>query len=1361
MPNWWDTPGPATATAASATSKSSAWWDNPAPSPPAVTKVEGAPVSERSNAAAPEAAPAHDEGILDTLENMSARDWVAAGVRQGGGYLASIPSVVPGLGTLAGAGIGAGSEALAEMIANRGYDPKAIGIAGAVGAIPMGSIFKEGLGVLPAAVRGAGLNVGIDLASRAAHAGDPDAEPFSYRDEILPAVFGAAGGAGAAALHNVFAGRAGQTPAGEPLGPSGFRPLDFPEDIQKARAEIRDPETLRRFDETWGTSEPPPPAPEPPQWWKTFEDQRDTGDEAAQHPTMHEQGDEGDINEPPPPPELDEILKARTQIQDPETLRLFDEHWGTAVPASTPSTDELLKARSQIRDPEVARLFDERWGTAPEPNYEPGTDQPWWVPAGGYGPREAGLSPLGRPEVFGPAPSTPEEPPAELPRGGVVEPPPAGTGMPSSAAAAAVPAPPAAAEPPTEPGAPPQERIPFDWRGILEGRGQHLLGVPGFEILDPETATLNASGESAASLEALHRQAGMAAKGEQFVVYDRTGARRPLIGPDAVDYHVQPGETYGIEGPEGFRVLDDAGGKPPAPGELAGPPRELDTETPPPDEFETHDLGDIGPLDHPEEETPADAAAHFLTPEAEQAPTQAFTGADAKVKRAPGFGQGMSNDYHVEFPDGRKYVIYKNAGDGGGAIRGSWQVSGLEDTGHSGTVYTKKEMLDQLANLDESKPYVDKFSGRTGKSYGGQTISTIKDALDQVRATEFGAPPSEWKAPAPAPREAGTAAPAPEEESPAAAVSRFFDPSAHEFSSPRFDPAQAGQHELGDYVPPTEAGAVPATAEDRLRMVMGDEPANDIISRAIWQARQSGKPYVKAEHLERFKGGGKPTFTPDQLQKYRFLWNKERKAMLALDELAGPARTGEPPSTAPGVAEPDRQAHKGYMVQKNPFNGKVYVTKDGFNIGGEFGSVADAKAMIDRDLTDTRGERGAVSTSALFPLATTLAGAAAGPFLEPDNKKLGVAGGAGAGLLLGLALHNPALLNRLRYSTLLSYMSVPKKLGGDLGELMYTAAEHPDRAGDLAKNLFSMDTLRAAREGYLRPTDQSLIERVSAGRAPAQRALDFGEGAPKSGFNALDIPSRALSGITEGMQSVYERAGFTPDEALERTFVNQPQSEAGRWLASGAQKPLVNVLLPVAKVATNIMERGISRTPGLSTLESVRNFSGLSPAAARRAAAITGLAMLGAGGAGYATGKGGPLEDYAAEADALPLLTGGAMVPVGAAMGAGRALSGGGAADALAALGAGWAKGLPLPHGFEPSDLAGTRAKATLARLLAQYVPFGGLGRALSPVDPKDFDTTNTLFGPTAAELPLVNEELLNQKRHGTPRIALARSRKQ
>ena len=80
---------------------------------------------------------------------------------------------------------------------------------------------------------------------------------------------------------------------------------------------------------------------------------------------------------------------------------------------------------------------------------------------------------------------------------------------------------------------------------------------PNLEILD--VGGVNASGESAASLEALQRLAGMRARGQQFVVQGPGGQTRPLIGPEAVDYVPRPGEVFGVQGPQGFQPLSRGG----------------------------------------------------------------------------------------------------------------------------------------------------------------------------------------------------------------------------------------------------------------------------------------------------------------------------------------------------------------------------------------------------------------------------------------------------------------------------------------------------------------------------------------------------------------------------------------------------------------------------------------------------------------------------------------------------------------------------------------------------------------------------------------------------------------------------------
>ena len=84
-----------------------------------------------------------------------------------------------------------------------------------------------------------------------------------------------------------------------------------------------------------------------------------------------------------------------------------------------------------------------------------------------------------------------------------------------------------------------------------------------FGVVDEEGGSPNASGESAASVEALSRQQGMRSRGETYIVYDKAGVARNLVGPEAVDYQAKPGEVYGIKTPRGFVQLDNKGGNVP------------------------------------------------------------------------------------------------------------------------------------------------------------------------------------------------------------------------------------------------------------------------------------------------------------------------------------------------------------------------------------------------------------------------------------------------------------------------------------------------------------------------------------------------------------------------------------------------------------------------------------------------------------------------------------------------------------------------------------------------------------------------------------------------------------------------------
>jgi len=130
--------------------------------------------------------------------------------------------------------------------------------------------------------------------------------------------------------------------------------------------------------------------------------------------------------------------------------------------------------------------------------------------------------------------------------------------------------------------------------------------------------TENASGESAASAEAMSRQNSMKAKGEKFVVYDRAGNRRELIGPEAVDFSPQRGETYGIDGPDGFRTLTDNGGlvKANAPRISEPIPDQIDQIPDQPNTFEVIDEG--GSL--------ADALKEYETLPVDESPSMMETG---------------------------------------------------------------------------------------------------------------------------------------------------------------------------------------------------------------------------------------------------------------------------------------------------------------------------------------------------------------------------------------------------------------------------------------------------------------------------------------------------------------------------------------------------------------------------------------------------------------------------------------------------------------------------------------------------------------------------------------------------------------
>lgn len=403
------------------------------------------------------------------------------------------------------------------------------------------------------------------------------------------------------------------------------------------------------------------------------------------------------------------------------------------------------------------------------------------------------------------------------------------------------------------------------------------------------------------------------------------------------------------------------------------------------------------------------------------------------------------------------------------------------------------------------------------------------------------------------------------------------------------------------------------------------------------------------------------------------------------------------------------------------------------------GEERKVRAAIDAQHPPMSGsETGAVDPGLAYMLGGGAAGAVAGPVVnsaldDPTDPKFAALGGAGLGILSGMAVKSPGLLNRLRYANLLSGMAVPKKILSDVGGMGAAALEHPDKAGALARELFSPETFTAGRRGFM-------------------EGHEFVPGAgtdARPGAEALDIFSRTLQGVTEGARSVYERAGLG-DEAALRTASNKPLSDSGKRFLSAARTPIGNFFLPIAKVPINLFERGIESTPGLGSLPAVRAWRNATPEQALKRQMIGGGAMAALGGLGAATAPGGPLEDYKDAADYAPLLVGPTLtVPAEAAMHAGRVFAGGGdSLEGLLSLAHGYQRALPTPV-MLPSS---AKARTVAAELLAGEVPFGGLTRKLDPGYPDYHKAAKgDIFGPAIAQVPLLNEWAFGHRAAPTP----------
>lgn len=393
-----------------------------------------------------------------------------------------------------------------------------------------------------------------------------------------------------------------------------------------------------------------------------------------------------------------------------------------------------------------------------------------------------------------------------------------------------------------------------------------------------------------------------------------------------------------------------------------------------------------------------------------------------------------------------------------------------------------------------------------------------------------------------------------------------------------------------------------------------------------------------------------------------------------------------------------------------------------------------ARTAIDEILAKAGDESGFITPEMLLPILKTIVGGGAGSVigagLNEDNRMLGaLEGGA-----LGAAVMNPRALARLipqlqgsRYFSMLSSpMTHAKNVAGAAGAVGGEALERGltgdvQGATDVLRNAFSKETIG---------------DIIAEFKAP-QFASTAGD--PKWGpiEGLLGLPARAMSAVDAGATRALERSGLTPEDARSVTFTNQPKSKTGQYLVS--RPGLLSLPIPFPKVATNIIERGIERTPILGSVAEQLSGGALKTSMPKQAIGLA--AMLAAANAGELP----PLVQALLAPYALP-------TSMGAAIGAkGNEDADATLFDRLKAGGEAFLESSPLPSDTFAYDPA---------RWLAQLVP--NLGKDISSAlgtDPQSFETRGSLLAPALAKVPILNELLLDQKGGRAPRASTRTTR--
>lgn len=1233
--------------------------------------------------------PSGGRGFLDTLKNMTGRDWLATAVRLGGGYAAGIPAMVPGVGTLAGAGIGAGSEALAELIGGHGFDLPAIGVGGAMGAVPMGKVFSaaKGLGLGARAAqaagnitKGAALNTGVDMAYRGAH-GELPFRDYSLREEIVPAAIGA-GGAAAADTLGAWLERfkkpqipgapwvvknvgSGQTPAAAAQGGFDFQGPSVestrggrvsPTDLAKARAAMRDPEAIGQFEQTWGPQGAPPPAPPRP-------------------------------TPPPEPLGLPNKLFPSNAKPWEIAARLFGD---PTQPSEVGAVGEFSNPR-RVREP---------FNTSGDLAYRQSLDDIYEQARAGMEGVNANRPAKG--PVPGPEPVTSD---ALAQMFGLDAANQNAAGVTGGAIRPRGPVPPDTPLP-MPAGFQPTNANPIDL--LVEQLGLDKgLGAGQLDVMDPHQVTLNGSGESAASAEALSRQRGMQAKGESFVVYDRTGQKRPLMGPDAVDYNPRPGETFGIEGPNGFQTLTDNGGR--------APVREFVRSE---------------PMVGPQPTLPgasADHGAAMLTPPLEAGtvprgtPPYAAQVAERSRGALPVLPEGSTIDQPM-YPR-RVYELYQE-------MQPIWEADYQKMRAAGGPIiHDPRQSFPDFAfqTMFEENPRNLMSKQRKVRLELDKADPSSLEMVDHQGNPIGGGPDVPPGAVASPTADAGPVAPV-------------------AAGAPTEAPGAPGGYQPNKSIKQKAADII----QEFMDRVPEPGPNDDILYHRADAIRQAKAAAVEALRAE---VGGTKWFKklPVDLQA------ELRRIREEMVDFKFTKRTVHEPEPGMGGTRTASAGAAGAPVFHDIMEGKggsrSQVTKalDSF-IAGKNPSVI-AKRALDVALRRLAGddsvsvvgqhhpsvgwdnpELGGASQDLLYTLGGAATGAAVGTLWDKDKANPAVSGlgGAATGALLALAARNPEFVERMRSAGLFSGAAIPKSFLGNVGGITAYGLEHPSEIPELARQTFSRDTLDAAKQAW---QGGAAREATSAKKGPLSwpgRAI----GAPDAATRDVIQRTIAETGSHGNLPGIAGESAAA--EGGRYTLSGDPRSDLGQKALGFSGNRWARLFAPVMRTPINWFETGLERLPGVGSAGPIANLDPTADAALRlRRQALGTAAMVGGGAAGYAAKD----TDYGALIPYLAALAG----PYGLPLTVGT-LAGGtdwekGGLNALVQTLMGLKQSLPLPGGYDRPE-----------QMLKSFIPFSGAMRMLSPIAPSDFDTSSSYFAPAVSNVPILNELLLRQKRTPRPR---------